>query len=400
MTGISTARVGAGPTFLQLLSDASRSIRGLSQRSLLTMLGTAIGSASIIALLSLGQGAAEESLRSFEILGSSVAIANLQARPGMSVPLQVNKIDVRSVPGVVAAAPLAVLATPVQSKGKSIDATIVGTSEAIQPIARWALTRGRFISDLDERATFAVIGSDVAVALGLNESGPDSTVQINGYLFTVIGILAPQPPNPLLPVAVNQSVIIPLPAMGRLQGAPTISSVMFTSTSTADISATVKRLEAYFNRNFPMLMVDMQMPTQLVASMRIQARNYAYLLAALGGISLLVSGIGIMNVMLMSIAERRKEIGIRLSVGARQRDIRNLFFLEAVGLSLGGAAAGLALGGLAVYGYTAVAGWRFSIPAQALIAGLSAPIAVGIVFGLFPAIKAASVQPLQTLRDE
>lgn len=134
--------------------------------------------------------------------------------------------------------------------------------------------------------------------------------------------------------------------------------------------------------------------------MRGQARNFSYLLAALGAISLLVSGIGVMNVMLMSVAERRKEIGIRLSVGARERDIRNLFFLEAVGLSLGGALAGLVLGAAITFTYSITVGWRFSLPPHALIIGLCSPVLVGIGFGLFPAVKAAKLQPLQILRDE
>lgn len=400
MTSGKAARIAPGPTPLQLLAEASQSARKLTQRALLTMLGIAIGSAAIVTLLSLGQGAAEASLRAFESLGSNIGIVNLQASAEHPAPLSFDAAQAGQVAGIVEVAPLALLATQIQAQGKPSDTTILGTQESIGRIFGWRPVKGRFISDLDRRATYAVIGSDVAIALGMTDVGEGHVVQINHYLYTVIGILPPQLPNPLLPTSVNQSVIIPLASMSRLQGAPEVSSVIFRSRSADDIVATAWRFKQYLTNRFPSRTVDMQLPMQLLDGMRGQARNFSYLLAALGAISLLVSGIGIMNVMLMSVAERRKEIGIRLSVGARQRDIRNLFFLEAVGLSVGGALAGLVLGIAISFVYSAVAGWRFSLPFNALLAGLGSPILTGIGFGLFPAIKAAKLQPLQILRDE
>ena len=400
MTSGKAARVGPGPSPRQLLAEASQSVRNLTQRALLTMLGIAIGSAAIVALLSLGQGAAEESLRSFESLGSNIGIASVSASITHPAPLDFDAAQARHVVGIVDVAPLALLATKVQAQGKASDATVLGTQESIARIFNLRPIKGRFISDLDSRSTYAVIGSDVATALGIDGTGDGHVIQINNYLFTVVGILAPQLPNPLLPTSVNQSVIVPLASMSRLQGAPEVSGMIFSSGSAADIVATASHFKEYLLSRFPSRTIEIQLPMQLLDGMRGQARNFSYLLAALGGISLLVSGIGIMNVMLMSIAERRKEIGIRLSVGARERDIRNLFFLEAVGLSIGGALAGVLLGLVTTYAYSAVVGWRFSVPMNALVAGLLSPVLVGIGFGLFPAIKAAKLQPLQILRDE
>lgn len=400
MTGIDASRVGAGPTLRHLLTEASHGVRNLTPRALLTMLGIAIGSAAIIALLSLGEGAAESSLRSFESLGSNIGIVNVQAAGQDRTPLNFDAEQAGQISGVVDVAPLALLATQIPAQGKPADITVIGTHESIGRIFGWMPTKGRFISELDNRATYAVIGSDVALALGLTDVGDGHVVRINNYLFTVIGILPPQLPNPLLPTAVNLSIIVPLDAMRRFETAPEVSSVIFRSRSADDIVTTAGRFKDYLSSRYPSRTMDMQLPVQLLDGMRGQARNFSYLLAALGAISLLVSGIGIMNVMLMSVAERRKEIGIRLSVGARERDIRNLFFLEAVGLSIGGALAGLVLGVAITLAYSIAVGWRFSLPPHAVIMGLGSPILVGIGFGLFPAVKAAKLQPLQILRDE
>jgi putative ABC transport system permease protein len=394
-------RAAAGPSLSQLLFEASHSLRTLSQRALLTMLGTAIGSAAIVALLSLGRGAAEQSLQAFEAMGSNTAIANLQpASDGAPVAQLDIAAAQRALPAIAELAPLALLATRVRSQGLSAEATIVGSNAAMARVAGLRMQQGRFISDFDQRAAYAVVGSELAATLGIGAAWQGRTIQINQYLFTLVGVLAPQAPNPLLPVAFNQAVMLSLPAMQRLQGAPQMSNVVFQAQRTADIGAAAEQFKAYCAQHYPKLKLEVQLPLQLLEGMRGQARNFSYLLAALGGIALLVSGIGIMNVMLMSIAERRKEIGIRLSLGARQRDIRHLFLLEAVGLSIGGAVGGVLLGLLAVYLYAGAVGWRFHVPPDALLVGLAAPILVGVVFGLFPAIQAARLQPLQVLRDE
>ena len=400
MTQGKAVRAGLGPTPRQLLIEATQGIRGLTQRALLSMLGTAIGSASIVALLSLGQGAAESSLRSFKALGSNIGIANLQSTVASPLPMQFDAVQAKSAVGLVEVAPMSLTSTKVRVRGKSADTSIIGLVESVSKIFHWPMAKGRFISDLDRRASYAVIGSEMAMTLGINAVGDGQVIEINNYLFTVIGILAPQTSNPLLPVSVNQSIIIPLAAMSRVEGMPDVSSLIFSSHDATDIVATSDRFKDYLATHYPSRTVNMQLPVQLLEGMRGQARNFSYLLAALGGISLLVSGIGIMNVMLMSISERRKEIGIRLSIGARQRDIRNLFFLEAVGLSAGGAIAGLVLGVAVTCAYSSLVGWPFTIPLTALAAGVLAPILTGIGFGLFPAVKAAKLQPLQILRDE
>ncbi|MGP6218369.1 ABC transporter permease, partial [Pseudomonas paraeruginosa] len=145
---------------------------------------------------------------------------------------------------------------------------------------------------------------------------------------------------------------------------------------------------------------QVQVSQQVLDGLKRQTRTFTYLLAGLGIISLLGGGVGVMNVMLMSVAERRREIGVRMALGARQRDIRNLFLIEAVTLTAAGALSGAVLGVAAAYLYARFSGWTFSLAYAALPLGMGSTLLVGLFFGLYPALSAARMQPVEALRDE
>lgn len=399
--GARATRLRAGPTPRQMLREALVSVRPLSQRSLLTMLGITVGSAAIVALLNLGRGAADESLRSFETMGANTLIVNFAAPVGgRPAPATFDgAAALAALPALTRVAPIALHATRVGHAGRGADATVVGADAALAAAANMRLRQGRFVSDFDQRAGYAVLGAGLARALGLERAPPGATIRIEHYLYTVIGVLDALPPNPLLPIAFDDAVIVPLAGMRRLQPVPQLNSLIV-SANDADHDTTQTALKRYLARALPGVTTEVQLPVRLIDGMRRQARTFAYLLAALGGVALLVSGIGVMNVMLMSVAERRREIGVRLALGARQRDIRNMFLLEAAGLSLGGALAGALLGVGVTYGFTRLAHWSFRLNADALLIGVASPLLVGLVFGLFPAMAAARLQPLQILRDD
>ena len=145
----------------------------------------------------------------------------------------------------------------------------------------------------------------------------------------MIGIINTLPTNALIPVAVDESVILPINGMRRLRPSPEITNVIGKVVSTADLPTTANELHRYMSERLNGRDVDVQIPQYLLDGLKRQANTFSYLLAGLGGISLLAGGVGVMNVMLMNVSERRREIGIRMALGARPRDIRDLFLLEA-----------------------------------------------------------------------
>lgn len=169
--------------------------------------------------------------------------------------------------------------------------------------------------------------------------------------------------------------------------------------ATAELPTTARALRNYLSRWANGREVEVQIPQHLLDGLKRQASTFSYLLAGLGGISLLVGGVGVMNVMLMNVSERRREIGVRMALGARPRDICNLFLLEAGTLSIIGAVLGGILGLVVAYVFTHVSGWQFSFAPESLLLGCGSSLLIGLFFGLYPAISAARLQPVQALRN-
>ena len=222
-------------------------------------------------------------------------------------------------------------------------------------------------------------------------------VRINNYFFDVIGIAEKLPSMPLMPFALDESVLIPIEGMRRLDPRPEITDILFKAEGT-DLLALSEMIRNYLMKVFDSREINVHVPQQLIDGLRHQARTFSYLLAALGGISLLGGGVGVMNVMLMIVAERKREIGIRVALGARQRDIRNLFLLEAVNLAIFGALLGALLGISISFLFAFFSGWEFKFSTTALTFGISSSLLTGVFFGLYPAILASKLQPAEALR--
>ena len=263
------------------------------------------------------------------------------------------------------------------------------------------IQEGRFLSDFDHRETFVVVGARVARDLGAkgNSLQVGGLLQIENYLFQVIGIAEGLTTSSLIPVAIDESVILPIGGMRRLRPTPEIGSVVGKVLATAELPTTARALRNYLSRWANGREVEVQIPQHLLDGLKRQASTFSYLLAGLGGISLLVGGVGVMNVMLMNVSERRREIGVRMALGARPRDIRNLFLLEAGTLSIIGAVLGGILGLVVAYVFTHVSGWQFSFAPESLLLGCGSSLLIGLFFGLYPAISAARLQPVQALRN-
>lgn len=389
----------------QLVHEAFVSLRTLGKRSVLALLGIVIGSSSVVALINIGHNAAVDAALIFKDMGTDTLVAQFPTKPGSSRPM-LARLDLdavrQAVPGIAHIGTLSLFSGPVVFHGRTTNANIVGSTPDLQDAMRLGLREGRFLSDFDANETFAVIGGQLAQALS-TPGDPlklGERLRINDYLFLIVGILHSQPRALLMPVQGDESLFIPADGMQRIYANPQIGNVVIRAAPGQDMEAMAKGTTEVLQRQLSDHTVDIQVPQQMIDGMTRQSRTFAYLLLALGAISLVGGGVGVMNVMLMNVSERRREIGIRMALGARQRDIRNLFLLEAVTLTAVGAACGAVLGMTAAWLYAWLSGWVFALAVAALPLGVGSTLLVGLFFGIYPAVSASRLQPVEALRDE
>ncbi|MHA6829889.1 ABC transporter permease [Ralstonia pseudosolanacearum] len=390
----------------QILIEAAASLRVLGGRALLALLGISIGCASVVALLNIGSSAANEAVRTFEGLGSRLMVASFDARPGTNPRPAPSTLDtqvaVRALPGIQHLAPVILSATTVRLHGRSYDASVVGTTGDLMSALKLTVARGRFLSAYDRQSTYAVLGARALGALSGagRRASPGDSIEIAGYTFEVIGVLAGQRPNPMIPVPLDEAILLPIEGMRRIAPMPEISSVIALAWQTEAPGAAAAALRDYLTPLARGRDVQVQIAQQLLDGLAQQARTFSWLLVGLGGISLLVGGVGVMNVMLMNVAERRREIGVRVALGARPRDIGALFLLEAAMLATAGALAGTVAGLMASWLFAKFSGWAFAPAASSLALGIASALLTGLFFGLHPALMAARLEPVQALRDD
>jgi putative ABC transport system permease protein len=225
-------------------------------------------------------------------------------------------------------------------------------------------------------------------------------VRIGSSLFTVIGVLKPLDRNPLLPVDPNSSVFITTSAAKRVSGAVSIDTLGGRISPGYELEAVGSRLESEIAKVLPNAHFRIATAKELIDTIRQQSALFTMLLGAIGSISLIVGGVGVMNIMLVSVVERQREIGLRLSIGARRRDIAIMFLVEASILSMVGGLIGFVLGVAASYGFSWYSEAKFFVSEVALLLGVAVSLLIGIFFGYYPARRAASLDPVAALRSE
>jgi putative ABC transport system permease protein len=402
-------------------------LEGLSQhrlRSILTMLGVIFGVASVIAMLAIGEGAKREALKKFKALGVNNIIVrdkNLsdteleEVCAKFSSGLSIADADaIRDiVPSAVYVAPQTEHEIDAKRNDKSIKVTLIGVDNAYQTIFDAHLASGHFLTlDHHKRELrVCVLGADAARELFPIDEPLGKQVKLDDQWFEVVAVMASkalftETVGELAARNLNQDIYIPLSSfLRRFSKKKVLASqidqltVQVTdSDRLLEASAVIRRIltrRHHNNEDF-----DIVVPFELLKQEEHERQIYNMVLGSIAAISLLVGGIGIMNIMLATVLERTREIGIRRALGAKQREIMSQFLIEAVGLSLIGGLVGVFLGvGMALF-IDAIADFKTVISPLSVIASFGLSGIVGILSGTFPARRAARVNPIEALRYE
>jgi putative ABC transport system permease protein len=404
-----------------LISSAARALRSNPLRSALTALGVIIGVASVVAMVALGSGAQAQVERSISSLGSNLLIVvpgAMRAGGGVrgaaggwdSLTLDDAAAIAEQVEGVIAVAPSQRSSAQIVANGANWNTRIEGVTPAYLIARDWEVEQGRFFEDSEERQArrVVVLGATVARELFPNVDPIGQTLRINSGAFEVIGVLASKGQSGF-GMDQDDVVLAPLTTVkrrisGRQRRADTVSQISVKAGSESELGRIQEDVETLLRQRHRTREGEDDFTVQNLSSITEAAAQttqvFTYLLGGISAVSLLVGGIGIMNIMLVSVTERTREIGLRKALGARQSDILHQFGLEAVALSLAGGIIGLILGVAGAWLMTSL----FTLPLviSPFNAGLAIGFAglVGVVFGAYPAWRAARLDPIEALRRE
>jgi len=402
---------------LNILLSAFRALRRNKMRSFLTMLGIIIGVAAVIAMLAIGQGAEYSVQQQIDALGTNVLIVfpgsqqqgGLRSGAGTMTTLTEEDAATiqRECPAVAFVSPGTRSGGQVIAGNLNWGTGIEGCGADYLEIRKWGVDYGEYFTESDVKAATKVclLGKTVSDALFPESSPVGQNVRIRNVPFKVIGVLAKKGQNAM---GQDQDDIILAPyttVLRRLSHYPYLRYIVVSATSPTNINAAQSQVSELLRMRHKLSSYDpddftIRNQADLAAAANATTQILTILLASIASVSLLVGGIGIMNIMLVSVTERTREIGIRMSVGARGRDILTQFLIEALVLSLLGGIVGIALG---VGGSTAIstfAKWPTIITVFSIILSFGFSIAIGIFFGFYPARKAAQLNPIDALRYE
>ena len=400
-----------------LVRIAARSIARNKMRTLLTVLGVVIGVAAVIVMLAVGYGASRTIQDQVNNLGTNMIVltAGATSQGGVSQGAQTfNRLTMDDVDKLRRESTLLSSISPVVvTRSQIIGAAgnwrtmVNGVSTSYAVIRDWSTTSGRFFNEDEVRAMrkVVVLGNTVAGNLFPNGDAVGSQVQVRSVPFTVIGVLADKGQTA---GGSDQDDVVLVPyttARTRLSRSGFIAQILASADSPADVPAAQEEIRSIMREAHKLGGGEpddftIRDQSALAETAQATARVMTWLLAAVASISLIVGGIGIMNIMLVSVTERTREIGIRLAIGARGSDVMRQFLVESIVLSAIGGLIGVLLGyaGAAVLG--GLTGWSTAVPTASVPLAVGFSAAVGVFFGYYPAQKAAALNPIEALRYE
>jgi len=406
-------------TLLMIIRVAFRALVRNKMRAALTMLGIIIGVSAVIAMVSIGQGASASVQAQIDSIGTNLLFVSAGAQNVGGVrsgtgDTGTNTLTVDDLEAIKREVPSVSMVTPsVNTRGQLIagnqnwNTSLQGVSEQYPDVRKWQIQSGTFFTDADVRtaARVIVIGQTLADTLYPGADPVGQTIRVSNLPFRVVGVMAAKGQDPqgrdqddiaFAPYTTVQKKVL---GRDRIQIAY-VSAISQDATYTAqsqitDLLRQRHKLAASEPDDF-----TVRNMTDIAEAANETSRTMTILLACIAGVSLLVGGIGIMNIMLVSVTERTREIGIRMAIGARSSAVRSQFLIESIVLSLTGGTVGIILGVVLSLAIPAMLGWPTLVSMMAIVGSVIFSAAVGIFFGYYPARKAASLDPIEALRYE
>jgi putative ABC transport system permease protein len=403
----------------ELLSISAEALSRYKLRTALSVLGVILGVAAVIAMMSVSEGAHQEALRQVELLGLDNLVVRNRVPSGAKAGAVSHGLVTGDVEGLRALVPLVAALTPlveryptVSGPARSLMARVLGVTEEYRVVLGLDVSRGRLLAPLDvtSRARVCVLGAGLARALFGYRDALSASVRIDSEWYEVVGLLAERGSDArgigaLAARDLNQAMLVPVstllgqsPALDPERRVDEIWIQVKEGKRVQDVGQVVQHTLASLHRRADD--VEVVVPRELLNQRYRTQRTFGVVVGSVAVLSLLVGGIGIMNIMLASVLERTREIGIRRTVGATRRDIVLQFLAESLLMTLAGGVAGIAVGVGVSWAITAYAGWSTRVSSSAVALAVIVSLLVGLTFGIYPATMAARLEPIDALRYE
>jgi putative ABC transport system permease protein len=400
-----------------LLRVAWQALRRNATRSLLTMLGIIIGVGAVITSMAIGSGAQAAVLAQIESLGANLVVVipgaisqggvNLGGGSRTTLKLDDATAIANEVPSVASAAPQSSTNAQVVASGDNWFTSIQGSTPSWTDVRNWPVASGRFFTqaEVDQEGKVAVLGSTVAQNLFPTGSPVGQTVVVKNVPFRVLGVMTSKGQSGFGRDQ-DDFVIVPITTLlDRLTGQAYVGQILVSASTPEDVPGVIDATERLLRLRHHLTAAQPDdFSVRNIADIQqvrlATSQTQALLLAGIAVVSLVVGGIGIMNIMLVSVTERTREIGLRMAVGARGHDILMQFLVEALTLACLGGIIGIVMGVATAQGASVMAHWPTLVSPMSIVLGFVSSLGVGVVFGYYPALRAAALDPIVALRYE